>query len=165
MKTRQGFVSNSSSSSFVCDVSGESYEGWDGDYGDIHECNCLNGHSFASDYLIEISETIPTPDKRAFMTENADEKETIAFKSVTDEQIEKWWEEDDWIDEYENNTDQYWELPEQRCPICTFQKPCDRDILTYLLKDTGLTKESILKSLRETFSSYRDFLVWTRKGL
>ena len=30
MKVRIGFVSNSSSSSFVCDVCGEHAEGWDG---------------------------------------------------------------------------------------------------------------------------------------
>lgn len=48
MKVRKGFVSNSSSSSFVCDLSGASYEGYDGEY----ECTyvqCENGHEFDAD--------------------------------------------------------------------------------------------------------------------
>ena len=49
MKVRQGFVSNSSSSSFVCDISGASYEGQDGDYGDTKHLCCVKGHNIAYD--------------------------------------------------------------------------------------------------------------------
>ena len=48
MKRRMGFVSNSSSSSFVCDLSGQSYEGYDGEYGCTY-VQCENGHNFAAD--------------------------------------------------------------------------------------------------------------------
>lgn len=47
MKIRQGFVSNSSSSSFICDICGMTEAGSDcesmSDYG-LVECN--NGHTF-----------------------------------------------------------------------------------------------------------------------
>ncbi len=49
MKIRNGFVSNSSSSSFVCAKCNEAYEGWDGDYGSIEQVICVTGHSFCSD--------------------------------------------------------------------------------------------------------------------
>lgn len=44
-KTRKGFVSNSSSSSFICDLSGEAFESYDG----LSECDavsCANDHVF-----------------------------------------------------------------------------------------------------------------------
>ena len=46
MKRRLGLVSNSSSSSFVCDLTGVSYEGYEGEY-DVDVLMCEQGHSFA----------------------------------------------------------------------------------------------------------------------
>lgn len=48
MKIRTGFVSNSSSSSFTCMKCGEAFEGWDGDYNDVEQVECRNGHNFCS---------------------------------------------------------------------------------------------------------------------
>ena len=44
MKTRNGFVSNSSSSSFVCSICGESESGWDLGLSDFEMFECENGH-------------------------------------------------------------------------------------------------------------------------
>lgn len=52
MKIRNGFVSNSSSSSFVCDVSGESVVYYDG-LSEIDAVTCEDGHSFFEDYLLD----------------------------------------------------------------------------------------------------------------
>lgn len=45
MKIRMGFVSNSSSSSFVCDLTGRSYEGYDGEY-EVDTVTCEHGHEY-----------------------------------------------------------------------------------------------------------------------
>lgn len=45
MKIRLGFVSNSSSSSFVCDLTGRSYEGYDDEY-DVDKVTCEKGHEY-----------------------------------------------------------------------------------------------------------------------
>lgn len=46
MKIRNGFVSNSSSSSFVCDVCGRDASGWDLGLEEAYMCQCVNGHTF-----------------------------------------------------------------------------------------------------------------------
>lgn len=51
MKTRAGFVSNSSSSSFICDISGESESGYDATLEDYGYVCCVNGHTMKEDYV------------------------------------------------------------------------------------------------------------------
>ncbi len=53
MKIRTGFVSNSSSSSFVCAVTGEIESGMDMCLSEINWIECENGHAFHEDYLVE----------------------------------------------------------------------------------------------------------------
>ena len=52
MKIRKGFVSNSSSSSFVCDVCGEQASGWDMSYDEAEMVCCKNGHEFCEKHLL-----------------------------------------------------------------------------------------------------------------
>ncbi len=53
MKIRKGFVSNSSSSSFICDVSGEVQSGWDLLLSDAEMYKCEMGHIFCEDYIVK----------------------------------------------------------------------------------------------------------------
>lgn len=46
MKIRMGFVSNSSSSSFICMICDEIESGWDFSLGDVNMCQCVHGHVF-----------------------------------------------------------------------------------------------------------------------
>lgn len=57
-KIRQGFVSNSSSSSFICDVCGRSESGWDISPGEAEMYNCENDHTFCLDEIVK-----PIPEK------------------------------------------------------------------------------------------------------
>lgn len=57
MKVRSGFVSNSSSSSFVCDITGYSYAGYDDSY-DCEYAQCVDGHEFDADGYPEVVEYI-----------------------------------------------------------------------------------------------------------
>jgi len=51
MKIRTGFVSNSSSSSFTCDISGQTVSGWDFTLEDAWMVECVRGHVFNESYL------------------------------------------------------------------------------------------------------------------
>lgn len=52
MKIRNGFVSNSSSSSFICAVSGGVEAGMDLCYSDAGFVQCENGHEFYEEYAL-----------------------------------------------------------------------------------------------------------------
>lgn len=51
MKIRSGFVSNSSSSSFVCCICGESEGGYDMSLEDAGMVECEAGHTFCKSHL------------------------------------------------------------------------------------------------------------------
>ena len=57
MKLRKYFVSNSSSSSFICEICGESSYGYDWNYAEGNKVTCENGHVFCDDHaLVDISD-------------------------------------------------------------------------------------------------------------
>ena len=68
MKVRNGFVSNSSTSSFVCDICGEKYEGWDASPSDPDfECSvCENEHIMCNSHLegVEIESLMAKDEER-----------------------------------------------------------------------------------------------------
>ena len=53
MKIRKGFVSNSSSSSFICEVCGDSTEGFICDFGAENKVMCVNGHIFCKTHAVK----------------------------------------------------------------------------------------------------------------
>lgn len=46
MKFRKDFVTNSSSSSYVCEICGRTESGWDMGLSEAEMMECVNGHSF-----------------------------------------------------------------------------------------------------------------------
>lgn len=56
MKFRKGFVTNSSSSSFICDVCGNSEAGYDLSLEDAGMYHCVNGHYFCENHALEAKE-------------------------------------------------------------------------------------------------------------
>ena len=50
MKVRKGFVSNSSSSSFICEISGEVESGYDASPSDCGMIRCVNDHLMMEEY-------------------------------------------------------------------------------------------------------------------
>lgn len=58
MKVRTGFVSNSSSSSFICDLTGNTEGGWDASLSDFEMVECAKGHVFQYDGFPEVIEWV-----------------------------------------------------------------------------------------------------------
>ena len=106
MKIRNGFVSNSSSSSFICVVCGEDYSGWDATLSDAEMFECENGHTVCQSHAI----------------------------GALDEDYEK------------------------HCPICKFKSLEETSAFKYLLKESGKTKDILLKEIKDRFKSYDKFM-------
>ena len=53
MKFRKDFVTNSSSSSYVCEICGRTESGWDMGLSDCDMMECVNGHVFCCDEALE----------------------------------------------------------------------------------------------------------------
>lgn len=54
MKFRKDFVTNSSSSSYTCDICGATESGWDISLEEAGMVECVNGHTICNDELLEI---------------------------------------------------------------------------------------------------------------
>ena len=52
-KKRKYFVSNSSSSSFICEICGRTETGFDACLSDFGYVECENGHTFCDEELLE----------------------------------------------------------------------------------------------------------------
>lgn len=55
MKYRSDFVTNSSSSSYTCDICGRTESGWDMGLSEAEMVECVNGHIFCADEMLELS--------------------------------------------------------------------------------------------------------------
>ncbi len=88
MKIRQGFVSNSSSSSFTCVVCGQTYSGWDACLDDAEMYRCLNGHEFCEGHAMDAPELDEDVDTRyEFPIEHCP---ICQFRYVTDDDLARY---------------------------------------------------------------------------
>ena len=136
MKIRKGFVSNSSSSSFICDVCGEAVSGMDMSLDEAEMYECENGHIFCRDHVID-----------------GDELEEKLNKLAEDD------EED--TDSY---YDAIYKIAKEHCPCCTFDTVSPYDLTGYLLKKVGMSKEDVAKELRERFADFNTFSDYLKEG-
>jgi len=85
MKIRHGFVSNSSSSSFICMVSGECEGGYDLTLKDAGMVECNAGHLFYSHYVVQFidADKLSENDFFRYMDENIIPSENCPICTLT----------------------------------------------------------------------------------
>ena len=164
MKIRRGFVSNSSSTSFTCDVCGYNVSGMDMGYDEAGMYSCENGHEFCREHATpwepsweEKKETL----LGTWKVDNDDYIKHLIIAAETEERIDQIISEHDLenllvVGEYE--------VPAAMCPLCSFGNIHDRDAYEYLLKVAGRTESDLLAELKEKFGSYPEMKKWLKES-
>lgn len=147
MKIRKCHVTNSSSSSFICDICGREESGWDMGLYDAEMFECENGHVFCWDEALESNR-----DKviKLILDEEYNLKKYNYEEDYTEEDLQKM----DFIDLVRLIPDGIYCAPTCICPICQFEKYTDSDMLRYLLKKYNLKVEDILRDWKLLFGTY-----------
>jgi len=137
MKIRLGFVSNSSSSSFMCDVCERIESGMNMCIEEAGMYQCQKRHIFCHGHKLEV----PMEEVKRIVLES---------KKCNEEEIE---EMDD-FDLMDMLLDDKYEVPSEICPICQM-KNIEHDVLfKYVLARSGLTKERAEEEIKNYFKSY-----------
>lgn len=128
MKIRNGFVSNSSSSSFVCEICGEIESGMDASYDFFNMVECEKGHLFHRECAMKHS------DKKA--RDIIEECSNEPMEGSLDEKTKKWKEK---LNEKA--------LLKTHCPVCQLRVATDKMRLAFLKRTTS--DKQILETLRK----------------
>jgi hypothetical protein len=141
MKIRGGFVSNSSSESFTCDVCKETVSGMDMRLSDAEMYRCVNNHTFCEDHWEgDIDDLV----------------ENLIKEKKTGTDLDNMSEDDE---EYESEKEYYtddlrYNVPTSICPICTLKAPCERVVLDFALLKLGHKYDDMFKILQEEFKDF-----------
>ena len=158
MKIRNGFVSNSSSSSFTCEVCGETQSGMDMSRSEAGMVECENGHTFCESHELDGPE-ISLEEKRKKLFADVEEssyyKTRPREKAVELDTISNYTEDE--VNASYDETCENKGRAAQECPICTFTEMHEGLTLKYLLKWAGTSKENVLAELKKKFPLFKDF--------
>jgi hypothetical protein len=140
MKVRSGFVSNSSTSSFVCKVCGCIEAGRDATLEEFEMFSCENYHTIheeCADICIEniVPEEYLKEYVRKYRSDDCDDEES----------------REEARGEFRDN------VPATYCPVCSFKKLSIRDELEFLRKETGMSKKDVIKKIKSKFKDYKEF--------
>ena len=156
MKIRSGFVSNSSSSSFICDVCGENVSGMDICLSEAEMCECSKGHTVCDSHLDKSLED-------AFNEMSLEEKKEYCKRFMYGEErklevdnLDEDGLEDLYLTDIESES--RYEMPSKSCPCCNLTIPTTKQLLDFMLYDKGTTIEEVESDLRSRFKDYEEFL-------
>lgn len=139
MKIRKGFVSNSSSSSYICDVCGEAKSGWDIGLDELDMVECKNGHIFHDSECVNPRGVADWDD---ICSQVAREGEGLT--------------DDDEIDEYISEL--RYEFPIDYCPICQLKIIPNLHMLNYLLVKEGIKRSDLEEEINKRFKTYDELV-------
>jgi len=158
MKIRTCFVSNSSSSSCICDLCGRSETGWDLSLLDAEMVEYINGHTICQDEMMEEYDdmsgaSIETKTEQVMKwieyNSNDNDRPAIYYKikcgEASKDDIEEAFEY--WSERYSDGWE--YEMEEKYCPICQMIEFANSDLADYLEKRTDATREEAFAEVKK----------------
>lgn len=143
MKYRKDYVTNSSSSSYVCEICGRTESGWDLGLSEADMVECVNGHVFCLEEMLSVPrETMLKLIKQDMEYAWSD------LSDMTEEELQK--KTDDELTELMLKCeDGYYGVPEESCPICQFIEYSNHDLAKYLEKEYGVSRDEVFAKVKE----------------
>lgn len=142
MKIRKGFVSNSSSSSFVCEICGESEGGYDLSPRDANMACCENNHYMCLSHLtfkLDDLESGNDDEESKFKLGEFCEKNNLTIPETPIENLD--------LDSISSG----YEIPKEWCPICNLNHISGDTIVSYI--STKMDIPAIEAEIRNNFKT------------
>lgn len=163
VKIRSGFVSNSSSSSFVCDVCGAAESGMDAPAYDLGYVECPScGHTICMSCLLKEVDKHVIDEEYAHAIEliKSCKKDCNQFKEKVEnlkEFIDNDYKDIELLLDTFHCIDCDINIVRAICPICNMAVVIDSDLLKYIFKNYNLDKDDVVNNIKK-FKTYDDFL-------
>ena len=157
MKFRSGFVTNSSSSSYVCEICGDCEGGYDMSLEDAEMYECENGHTFCRSHVFNSKKYYINALKYIAKNENkypgAQLKALVLIPEAEHNNVKM--EILDIMNISDRNLDDYdYDYPAALCPICNKSYIDDSEILNYVSEKFGFKVEDIKREILDNFYNY-----------
>lgn len=142
MKFRRDFVTNSSSSSYICEICGRKEVGYEMGLTDADMYECENGHTFCVEEALEAS-----PEQlMAYILENGYNKAEYNDGEEYSEEELNLMDEESLISIAAE--DDNFGIPECMCPICNFIEFSKKDMKRYLMKKYSVPEEEAFAAVK-----------------
>jgi len=146
-------VSNSSSSSFTCGISGRTESGWDMGLIDAEMYECVNGHTMGDSYVTGNLQALAEEGLDACLAVCESDEMKTALKERMDDVGEDHSTGDlfDALCEILDDWGGRYELPASLCPLCTLKYVNNHDVLRYLLLRMDRTYKQVCEEIAATY--------------
>lgn len=143
MKFRTDYVTNSSSSSYTCEICGHTESGWDAGLAECGMYECENGHIFCTDEALEVD----AKEIIQIILENEYNKEkNNGIKDFTEDELQQL--EKDELLELTCEDGGYYGVPECMCPICNFIEYSQTDLSKYLFEEYKISRDEVFAEVK-----------------
>lgn len=154
MKTRSGFVSNSSSSSYICEVCNNTESGWDLCLSEAEMFECENGHVVDEDCAPDFEPVEEGPDQGTCKDENC------AVGNGWDAKFCKTCGGPTHDEESSYDEDWRYHVKEAQCPICSLSNIPPDIMVNYLCAKFHVSRDEITKGIQSSFGSLTALCEW-----